>query len=105
MTKERIAELHNEADRFDMQWPAAGKALRECLHEIEQASATMKWTNRNPDRPGWWWYRPVYEAHEYRPERIVRDGGRGLVCYRTWSDNFKQWPGQWSDQPIPDPET
>jgi hypothetical protein len=65
----------------------------------------MKWTNKKPDRPGWWWYRfldtkacvcvSVYAVG--RLKRMYAVTALGVAP-------IKDVPGQWSDQPIPEPE-
>ena len=68
----------------------------------------MRWTNKKPTTPGWYWYRdsPVHQA---TVEKVFEywlsppHGGR-FVLSTTSQLMVKLMNGQWSSEPIAPPE-
>ena len=61
----------------------------------------MKWTNKKPTEPGWWWYR---FADAKAVTVWVWKGRRNLVVdLGDRSYSLKELSGQWAG-PIPMPE-
>lgn len=66
----------------------------------------FRWTDRKPDRPGWWWYR---EQDEDGPYLVIHEVSvrRGRLRVHDLSSGFRNgldgYTGQWSDGPIEPP--
>jgi len=66
----------------------------------------MKWTTKKPTTLGWYWWRyskrsghGAVRVQIFGPNQQLWVDGDGLG-----SALIDEWPGQWSDTPIPEPE-
>lgn len=67
----------------------------------------MIWTDKAPDRPGWWWY----SGHEWDNEKPIPEiiligywDGVDELVFTDIGKRVSEMPGQWSSEPIPEPE-
>ena len=63
----------------------------------------MKWTREKPTKAGWWWYKDDITAA--RPLWCTRAKRQITAHWHNGAtDSVNDLDGQWSDQPIPEPE-
>ena len=73
----------------------------------------MHWTNKKPDRPGWWWYSDHAEYGEKELVEIAYPVNHRDSCYDELKlyarcttggySNISTWRGMWSSEPVPEP--
>jgi len=66
----------------------------------------MHWTKTKPNRPGWYWYQnPQMPDKVDGPVRVGygRDGQLRAELY-GWFSLVQNIYGEWSNEPIPEPE-
>jgi hypothetical protein len=80
-------------------------ALNLQLESLSRHAAGLEdtWTDKLPDREGWWWYRDAEVPWAY-PRRV--EGGRNKLVSRDGSSIFRAlnwYRGEWSSSPISEP--
>ena len=67
----------------------------------------MKWTTKKPRKPGWWWYREKARNGIWNNQCVMQVYNKcvsnGIERY-THRGNVSFSTGEWSDEPIPEPE-
>lgn len=67
----------------------------------------MKWTTEKPTKEGWYWYNDTVTGKSKEIVFIWRSGIGDLhIGFNTESEVYllSEIYGEWSDQPIPEPE-
>ena len=65
----------------------------------------MRWTKTKPSEPGWWWYRDKVTLNQVPRCILVVDDDGVLRAYSGgWNVMLQRDPGEWSSEPIPEPE-
>lgn len=61
----------------------------------------MTWTTRTPTQPGWYWYK---EEEARLVVHVYKTSGPLYVCFGTGSLPIDAVTGEWSSEPIKEPE-
>jgi len=65
----------------------------------------MRWTTKQPDKPGHWWHRYTFgDEHDRKPHVWeIRDFAGRLAYVNSCLDSGPALPEEWSDEPIQEP--
>lgn len=94
------AQMAEDVNNLNCHAPGAayGPVTVAQMEAIYKEARKIEWTDKKPDRAGWWWYQWTDEVKE--PMKIWQFNGE----WRANGFLMDGYSGQWSTRPIDMPE-